>query len=202
MSEHNQNQSILTWQRQVAPLVNCAQVAEEMLGKIEGPLGAIYQQAEQAGDQQTVQHVMTVWDLSQHLAAQIPPFVAALQGGAATIEEIKQQRDAITSELNDLVAAIDDYDLDDPRLRDFAEVIQDDAYEWASKQAMEHASMVMYDEVYDSLYEEIVEAWHTTHMNAIYVINLLRGDAEEITDERRDLLKRLLATFDVKVGES
>ncbi len=188
--------AITNWKGQIAPLAECAKFAEQMLAQIEAPLGALYNQAEAAGDQAALQNIMAVWEVSQKLAAQIPPFVAALEGGVATIDELKQQRDRIAGELNNLVKAIDEVDTDHPQLADLVEIIAEDVWEASEEQIYDAARMVMYDEVYDSFYAEIVETFGISYQAAISLVAALRGDEDELDDHRRQLIEQLLKSFE------
>src|SRR5690606_30029341 len=74
MNELSTELNVAEWHRQIAPLADAASNAERLLAEIEGPLGTLYNQAEAAGDEQALGNVMAVWEKSQAIAAQIPPF--------------------------------------------------------------------------------------------------------------------------------
>lgn len=184
--------AVAAWREQIAPLADSIYVVEQLLGQVEAPLGALYQQAEEAGDQVTIDRVMMVWEKSQAIAAQIPPFVAALSGGAATIEELRQQRDAVLRELNSLAKAITDGDMSDPRLEQFAEYVEQGVYEYIEWTG----EMVSSDELYDHIYDEIAATFGVSAQAAASFLAAACGDADELDDTRRAQFAALLQSFE------
>lgn len=187
-----EDQMIAAWQEQVAPLAGFAEAASHILGAIETPLGELYTQAEQNGDQAGVDRVMAVWGQSQELAKLIPPFVAALQGGAATIEELQHQRNAIAEELRDLVEDIENVDTLNPRVAELAEIVEEGVWDWIQY----GGEVTTYDEVYDQLYEEMVETFGVSWQAASDLVDALRGDTEALTEYRRELIVHLFKAFE------
>lgn len=194
--KQDQNAMIAAWQEQVAPLAGFAEAASHILGSIEGPLGELYHQAHSTGDEATEQRVMAVWNESQQLANLIPPFVAALQGGAATIEELKHQRDAIAEELKDLVEAVQSTDADHPLVGDLIELVEEMTEESVWDYISYSGETTTYDEVYDQIYDEIAETFKVSIPAAISLLAALRGDPEELDEYRRELIQHLLKSFE------
>lgn len=188
------NAMITAWQEQVAPLAGFAETASHILGAIENPLGELYTQAEQAGDTATIERVMAVWNQSQQLANLIPPFAAALQGGAATIEELKHQRDVIAEELKDLVEDIQNADTMNPLVEQLADFLEEGIWDCAEASG----ELTTRDEVYDQLYSEIVVAFKVSFPAAVSLISALRGDPEELDEYRRELIQHLLKSFEAE----
>lgn len=193
-NKQDQNAMIAAWQEQVAPLAGFAEAASHILGSIEGPLGELYTQAEQSNDQATTDRVMAVWNQSQQLANLIPPFVAALQGGAATIEELKHQRDAIAEELHDLVEDLQNGDSDNPLISELVDMVEEGVWDWIDASG----ETTTYDEVYDQLHNEIMITFKVSESAAVSLLEALRGDLEELDEYRRELIQHLLKSFEAE----
>lgn len=190
--EVDPNAAITTWQEQVAPLAGFAQAASDILGAIEGPLGEMYHEADSKGDTATVERVMAVWNQSQQLANLIPPFAAALQGGAATIAELKEQRDQIAQELKDLVEAVQYGDSDHPLVSELVDMIEEGVWDWIDTTG----ETTTYDEVYDNLHNEIMLTFNVSYPAAVSLLAALRGDEDELDEYRRELIQHLLKSFE------
>lgn len=196
--------AITRFQQLIAPLAEAAQTTQHLLGGIEAPLADLYNQAEQNGDEDNLARVMQVWEQTQAIASQIPAFVAALQAGVATTEELRAQRDAFAGELQSLTSALEGLDSYDPRLAKFVEEIsdelRDELYEEAYSDALEYAEDVVsdgaYDSFFDQLYDEIAVAHNTTYKHAYQIIRVLTN-ATLVTAEQRDLVAKILATVTV-----
>ena len=197
VQQQDQNAAITAWQEQVAPLAGFAQAASDILGSIEGPLGELYHQANDAGDQGTVDRVMAVWNQSQELAKLIPPFAAALQGGAATIEELRNQRDSIADELKGLIDDIQNADGMNPLVAELAETVEENVWDYINFSG----EVASYDEVYEQLYNEISEVFSVNWQLAADLVNALRGYEPELTDYRRELIVHLLKTFEAESND-
>lgn len=190
--EVDPNAAITTWQEQVAPLAGFAQAASDILGAIEGPLGEMYHEANNKGDTATVERVMTVWNQSQQLANLIPPFAAALQGGAATIAELKEQRDQIAQELKDLVEDIQSVNGDHPLVADLIQDVKEGVWDYI----YEIGETTTWDEVCDTICEDIRETFNVSYPAAVSLLAALRGDEDELDEYRRELIQHLLKSFE------
>lgn len=203
MMEPN-DQAIETYQEQIKPLANALQHTSDLLGSIEQPLGELYNQAEAANDEAMRNNVMAVWQQSQQLAEQLPPFVAALTAGSAALETTRDQRNQFARELSTLVDAIESFNTNDPRLASFAEILEADVMEYAAEMmyedAMEMAEEAYCDAIDNQFHEFLMTNFDTSHIAIGRLLDCLRDDDTTGLDETQcQIIQSLLDTFKLEV---
>src|SRR5690606_13658713 len=121
-----------------------------------------------------------------------PPFAAALQGGAATIHELKEQRDQIAQELKDLVEDIQSVNSDHPLVADLIQDVEEGVWDYI----YESGETTTWDEVCDTICEDIRETFNVSYPAAVSLLAALRGDEDELDEYRRELIQHLLKSFE------
>lgn len=181
---------LANWERQTQELAQVPVHADEAITDTESALGALYQQAEAAGDEDAKVAIMAAWGRAQQLHGQLHTTHAALVGTGATMQKLAEQRDVIAAELDSLLEAINEGDVHDHRLADFASDIEADAYTWASESAQEYADESAQEELYNQIYSTL-NRYGMSYAETTSAVDILLGDAE-LNAEQVEMLKMLL----------
>lgn len=174
--------ALASWHSQAEQLVNAAAASDSALAETEQALGALYQQADAAGDEPAKAHIVAAWQRAQQLNATVKHMDATIAGAAETIRKLDEQRSQVIAELASLTEALEEGNSNDPRLYDFAEMIAEDATEYAEMWADEIA--------FDSLYESVTDTFRANgidHDDALNVFEALRGDIDLTPAQRAQL---------------
>lgn len=110
----------------------------------------------------------------------------ALTGAAAAMaNKALEQRDEAIRALEELAAAVDDIDTDNPRVRGLVEAVEEGVAEWAYEDAYETVSESLYDDMVSNLRLRLGLDW----TQADELIGALReGSSAAVTDARLDQL--------------
>lgn len=188
-----QNTAITHWQQQIAPLADACEHADQMLETVGQMLGDLYQQAKDAGDDNAVNEIVVVWDNTQKLAGLIPEFAAAFSGGKAAVETLHQQRNEIAEELDGLMQALADFDVNDPRLRSFVEILEEEFAENFYDYAYDDVEEMVYTGIYEEFHTGLMTGYHTSHTAIGALLDALKDN--NVTAEQHALVQQLLDTF-------
>lgn len=156
-------------------------IRAESFETAQNALGSLYQQAEAAGDETALAHVMTTWERVQALAAASQQLEAAQAGLVDLARTVQQQRAELADELNDLTSAIRVIDTDNPLIEQLVEKVQLGTEE------------ILHDQMYDSLIDNIQHVLGITWREARIWIDLMHGHTphESAIDEMIDQLRAL-----------
>lgn len=159
-------------------------------------LGELYNAATERGDDNALMAINAIWDRSQGLVNHLVQQHQVIAGADVAIDELKQQREAIAEELNELVTAIHNMDTDHPKLADFTQAIE----EWSSDMLWES----YYDTAADSMHMEFsatlapmireIDPRANVAKRVEWFIEILKGEVVPTT-EQRELLIDLLRTM-------
>lgn len=166
--------------------------------------------AQANNDSDLMNKCATIYSRAEQMFDQVKHMDAHGAAAAAVLKTINEFRVKASLELEELTEAIDSYDTRHPKLEDFVEQIEQDAYEMASEEvyydnqvavmeeASELADEVMYDRCYNTLYNLLHR--HGIDYQAIGELRsaILEEDDESgvWTPERRELLFALARTFE------
>lgn len=177
------------------------------LNQVEQNLGWLYQQAEKRNDEEAKAAVNNVWGLAQTFATRVTQFDAARLASVAMMHKFNELHQKLAREYDDLEDAIATGDEEHPLLSNFAEGVAEQAWNDMEDMAYDQA----YDDAHEAVFYDITMEAHTRihditgsdDWGAINRLsNMLLGDAEP-TDEQRELLKKLLDTFEqVTMGQA
>jgi hypothetical protein len=174
------------------------------LQQSEAALGALWQQAESAGDENAKALVMQAWEQSQAMAAQNTNLIEVATNTAKLALSTAEQLKATMEEYGDLQDAIETVNEDHPLLRDFAMSVREDEAEYQSESlyhdAMDSAYDAAHDEITESFYEGISEGLGIDWKESYRFLECLRGEYL-FTDEERAALKGVILSVHERLSK-
>jgi hypothetical protein len=92
----------------------------ELMPQIEGGLGALWTQAEAAGDQNALAHIQTAWENVQLVTQQARGNAETLAASIAALGVVKKQRDEAHQTIGDLSMQVEELTTDLATVEDYA----------------------------------------------------------------------------------
>lgn len=166
--------------------------ANAALDMIGAALEELYTVAESRQDSSALLAINDAWEKVQSIAAQVGHQNAALTGADKAIEVLRNQRESLAYELEELLAAVDDLDTSHPVLESAFETLRESAdemsYEWATER--------LYSDIYDTLrpIAAAVNPAASVYKLCDRLVQLLTGD-RALTATQNDLLHQLIVTI-------
>lgn len=170
---------------------------------------AMRTEAEQRGDQAAVEQLTEtqnglteIYKGAEHMQQNLLHTNAAMKSVLEAAEALARQKKEIESELEDLTEAIGNAEPDHPLVRDLIEMVEQNAYEYASDG--------LYDDAWESASESIYSEFYTTlrklaptvsYFTMERFVSALKGD-DELNDIQRGLVLSLLQTFMTEIKAS
>lgn len=93
-------------------------------------LGALYQDAQDSGDDTNANRALAAWERVQHLAEMARASDAAARGALEAAKKFAADRDAVAEELAGLIEAMDDLDVDNPHVADLVQTVEENFVEY------------------------------------------------------------------------
>lgn len=197
------------YQQSAASLADYPAQAAQSFREIEETITPWYNQAVANGDAALQQQLIGIHSRAQHLNDQVNHLDALAASAAVTMNKVNEKRVKAVMELSELTEAIDNIDIDHPKLGDALEVLEEIAYEnmeytrgmLVADEAAEMADEMMYDRSYNTVYNLL-------HMHAVsdHAIGRLREALLDVDNEdgmwspeRLELLIALARTFEPHV---
>jgi hypothetical protein len=174
------------------------QDGQRLFKSIEVSLHRLFVAAENANDSQAMELINQSYDRVQHMAAIMGQQGSALTGANKAIDALKEQRDGVTQELQDLLKAIDSADIDHPKLIELHETIQEWDMEYSETYAWDLVNEDITERI-DSLLRDLMPHGGT-HLSTFYIadkmLTALRG-LSELDDDQKYFILELAKSFDV-----
>lgn len=172
-----------------------AEAAEWLLKNAELVLGHVFETAEKAKDTELAERVQGVWGGVQEVTTYIQRQGAVIQGSKEAMKAVKEQRDKVLEEIKGIREALAEYDTEHPELSDYAEALQQ---RWE-----DYAVDYYYDDFYEDAQESIRDSIEyslkkytgMTGQQADMLLDLILYSPRDMTDEQKDLFKKLALTL-------
>lgn len=158
---------------QLASMPAWEQTAQPLMQEAEQYLGQIYNNAEQAGDGETMAMASAAWERTQAVATEGARSHRLAQAFAAVAKKGLEKSQQAVKELAELTHAVQYMDTDNPLVQDLVEAANEDAVYWNEWGA---------DMSFDELAENIVMMEEMSHDDAHTIISLLYGNEPEIKE--------------------
>lgn len=172
-----------------------AEAADWLLKNAEVVLGHVFQTADKAGDSALAERVNDVWDGVQQVTTFISRQGAVIQGSKEAVKALKEQRDKVLEEIKAIRAALNEYDTTHPELADYAETLQEMFEEDSANYFDDYGYDLAYDDISETIIDNLIEHGAMSRFEARTLFDLLRDTPGLMTDEQKDLLKKLGATL-------
>jgi hypothetical protein len=132
---------------------------------------------------------------AEHIQQTLDQTNAAMKSVLEAAQALAKQKQAIESELEDLTEAVGNAEPDHPLVRDLIEMVEQNAYEYASEGMYEDAWEGATESIYEDFYSTVHKlAPGMSYFNMERFFGTLKGDYE-MNDIQRGLLLSLLQTF-------
>lgn len=166
---------------------------KEWRADTEAFLGALYQEAQQAGDQTAMNNIMITWDRDQKISDDFIKMLALQKSLRKMAQQLIQGSMIAHDTLEALEEAIADADEAHPALNDFAYEIRKAERIRIFPMALEKATMAVMQEFYDKIH--FITGTQNTEFKAIHrLMDLLTQQKTKPSDLQRALIVELLNT--------
>lgn len=160
-------------------------------------LAAIKQWALEQGVPNLPEAAGDIWARIQSVQGLIAAYDSTLNGGVAAMQTIKDHRDSVIAELEDLLDAIAMGNEAHPQLERYAEAIREDEMEYQQDAAEEYAMEGAMDWALQNIHHDLDVELGRMGYNDIRGYDLLDAIQEpsEMTDPQREAYKAFLETL-------
>ena len=186
---------LANWHMQQQQLDPIRDHADEAINHAEAALAQLYNAAEQSGDDTAKTAIMAAWGRAQQLHSGLATTHAALAGASATMQTLADQRNAIASELESLLEAIDDGNYTDDRLADFVQAVE----EWTTEAHMYYLEESVHEQVYQEIHDNF-RGYGLSYTDAFHAQDILLGNVK-LDPDQLELLKTLLDSRWLQYGD-
>lgn len=176
-------------------LANPAAINQQLVNEIGAQLGMFYQAAEESGNQNAMEIIANTWSVVQ--AAE--NFRASAVSAVDLAAEIEQQRAAAVEQLTELERAIEEIDLENKKVADFWNTVEENVHDQAEEAAYEYVSEAAWDDLYQELSTAIQQATGLDKDNHAHFIDAIRGEVP-ITEEEAELLRAVVLQINTRLA--
>jgi multidrug efflux pump subunit AcrA (membrane-fusion protein) len=177
-----------------ATLAVSGTIPEQMLAQIGEQLGQLWQTAEAAQDNVSLQAISATWALAQEQAATTKAVAEAAISAADLASTLMKARDQIAEEYADLTAAVETGDRRNYLVDDLIGEIEESVSEQVFDQAMDYA----YDTMHDELVEQIRESTKADYRTVSQFYSALRNG--DMTPDEMDALLALMDLINLRIN--
>lgn len=176
-------------------LANPAAINQQLVNEIGAQLGMFYQAAEESGNQNAMEIIANTWSVVQ--AAE--NFRASAVSAVDLAAEIEQQRAAAVEQLTELERAIEEIDLENKKVADFWNTVEENVHDQAEEAAYEYVSEADWDDLYQELSTAIQQATGLDKDNHAHFIDAIRGEVP-ITEEEAAQLRAVVLQINTRIN--
>lgn len=186
--------ALAEWMRLAAQLTGADQSAADALNAAGSALGALYSQAEAAGDEPAMSAISTAWQAAQQKRLIVQHMDAAVSSAAAVMRELVRQRRDALQELESLTDALERADTLDSRLADFVRAVEEESIIYAEEAVFEQVADNIVDDMRSEIFDTLRSATGIDYKTLQPFIRFLFNGGD-LTSIQIGLFRALVAAF-------
>jgi len=189
MTQEPNTQVLALWREQTNFLTQVPAFVERYTSEIGGHLGMLYQAAEQAGNQDMMQHITATWEQVGELKTVIDNQQLVATNAGIILTALKVQCDELAAELQQILSAFGQQPTQGTLMTDFLERLYEG---WLETVDTSEAESDAQDELLDCIAEEIEGSWNVpASVPTRRILSAIRGHLQ-LDQEQASLFQAFL----------